>query len=304
MINKNKKIKKEKHKYSKYLITDSDKSSTELFFENLFKMLSHKIYFILVPHSNKKSKSISIPIYVLIITVVIVSVVMFASFTLLTKSIVLDSRTKVLEGSYQERLDIMKSLEDDSKLIAENNEYRDGLSSLFTEGNFDIRYIFTNYTDTNIINNVKQKTLELEESRDSIDELESILLERKKNTSTLPTILPISHKSVIISNPFQKGILFPKSMEFEVITGSDIRSTADGVIESISFIKDVGFEVTISHSFSVTTEYIGLATINYSVGEKIDKGSILGKSKRNRFRYAIRVISDYINPIEFTDVTP
>jgi len=302
MIKKNKKTNNKK--YNKYLMTDDDKSSAKLFFENILKTLSHKIYFILVPHSKKKSKSISIPVYVLIMTAVIVSVIMFGSFTLLTKSIVLDSRTKVLEGSYQERLDTMKSLEEDSKLIAENNEYRDGLSSLFTEGNFDIKSIFTNYTDTNIINNIKQKTLELEESRDSIDELESILLDRKKSTSILPTILPISHKNVIISSPFQKGILFPKYMEFEVITGSDIRATADGVVESIDFVKGVGFEVTISHAFSIITEYIGLATINYSVGDKIYKGSILGKSKHNRFGYAIKVISDYINPIEFTDVMP
>ncbi len=301
MINKkNKKIKNKK--YSKYLKTNDDKSNLRLFFERLLNMLSHRIYFILIPYSKKKSKSISLPVYTLVAVLLIVSSIFFISFTLLTKSIVLDSRTRILEGSYEERFKMMKSFENDSRLIAENNEYRDGLLSLFTEGNFDIKSIFTNYTDTNIVNNIKQKTLELEESKESMDKLETILLERKKNISILPTILPISHKNIIISSPFQEGALYPRYAEFVVIAGLDIRVTADGVIESINFTKDLGFEVTISHKFAITTEYIGLATVNYSVGEKVKKGSILGKSKYSHFGYAIKVVSSYINPLVFTDL--
>ena len=300
MIKKNNKTNKKK--YSKYLKTNDDKSNVRLFFERILNMLSHNIYFILIPHSKKKSKSISLPIYALISVVIIVSSIFFISFTLLTKSIVLDSRTRILEGSYEERLSMMKSFEDDSRFIAENNEYRDGLSSLFTEGNFDIKSIFTNYTDTNIVNNIKQKTLELEESKESMDKLETILLERKKNISILPTILPIPHKNIIIASPFQEGALYPRYAEFEVIAGLDIRVTADGVIEEINFTKDLGFEITISHRFAITTEYIGLATVNYSVGEKVKKGSVLGKSKYNRFGYAIKVVSSYINPLLFTDL--
>ena len=302
MIKKDKKINSKK--YSKYLKTNDDKSNIRLFFERLLNMLSHKIYFILIPHSKKKSKSISLPLYALIVVAIIVSSIFFISFTLLTKSIVLDSRTRVLEGSYEERLNIMKIFEEDSRLIAENNEYRDGLLSLFTEGNFDIKLIFTNYTDTNIVNNIKQKTLELEESKESIDKLETILLKKKKNISILPTILPVPHKGLIISSPFQEGALFPRYAEFEVIAGLDIRATADGVIESINFTKDVGFEITVSHSFAITTEYIGLAIINYDVGQKVKKGSVLGKSKYNRFGYAVKVVSDYINPVVFTDLVP
>lgn len=289
-----------KHRYSKYLNTNDDKSAFTLLLESIINAITHKIYFIFVPHSKKRSKSISIPIYSLIIIIVVVLTVVFTCLTLLTRNIILVSQTKTLEGTYEELLNSMKVLEGNSIFISESSEYRDGILSLFEKGNFDVKSIFTNYTSTNVIDIIKQMTFELDESMTSLDDLETILLNRKKNIANLPTILPVTHKNIVIARPFQEGPFLPKSIKLDVITGTDIRVTANGVIEDITFIQDEGFTVTVSHALAITTRYIGLATTIYSVDDKVDKASILGKSKNNYIEYQVKVVFDYVNPLLFT----
>ena len=75
---KNKK-KKRNYKYIK------EKSKFSKKADELKKFLTHKLYFMFVPHSKNKTKTLSLPVYSIIIFVIIISGALFITFSFLTK---------------------------------------------------------------------------------------------------------------------------------------------------------------------------------------------------------------------------
>lgn len=291
---------KNKHKnYKKYI--ERKDASFSIFLDRIFKFLSHKIYFMFIPHSKKKTKSLSIPVYALIILVVVVLSSMLSAFVILTENTVLASKTKILQGSYDEQLEEIKSLEVTAKRIIEADESMIALTNILKRGGINTSDIFINTaTNTGIIERIDKKSKELKKSKDLINQLSSRINARTKTMNSIPSILPIAGQDIIISRPFQEGILLPKSIEIETISGTDIRATANGKISKINFIENKGFEVTIDHAFSLKTKYIGLATINYTVGKTIEKGNTIGKSRHSSFEYEVQVASKFVDPILIT----
>ncbi len=290
---------KNKNKYKKYV--EKKEPSFSIFLDKIFKFLSHKIYFMFVPHSNKKTKSISIPIYALIILIVIVLSSMMSAFVILTENTVLASKTKILQGSHEEQLEEIKNLEITAKRIIEADGSMTSLTNILKRGGIKTSDIFVNTnTNTGIVEQIENKAKELEKSKELINQLNSRITARTKTMNSIPSILPVTGQNVIISRPFQEGILLPKSIEIETISGTDVRATATGKISKIKFIKNKGFEVTIEHAFALKTKYMGLATINYTVGKTIEKGNTIGKSRHSAFEYEVQVASQFVDPILIT----
>ena len=65
------KPKKKKNNSSKYL--NKKENFLHLFFGKIGKFLTHRIYFMFIPHSKKKTKTLSLPVYSIIIIVLIIS---------------------------------------------------------------------------------------------------------------------------------------------------------------------------------------------------------------------------------------
>ena len=292
--------KKKKNNSIKY--TNKKPNSFHLFFNKIGKFLTHRIYFMFIPHSKKKTKTLSLPIYSIIIIVLIISLSLLTTFSFLTKNTVLASKTEVLSGSYKDKLTEINSLEEIFSSVVTNDYYRSDMSNIASILKVDTNNInlATNYIDNILLMNLRAE--ELEKLKVYLDELRANITSKNNALEPIPSILPIDSRYAVISRPYQEGSIISKGIGFETIAGTLIRSTASGTVNDVSYDKDTGFTITIYHRFGIITRYSGLATSLVSEQMDVKKGEILGNAKTGIFEYELKIATEYVNPLIFTTV--
>ena len=294
------KPKKKKNNNSKYL--NKKENFLHLFFSKIGKFLTHRIYFMFIPHSKKKTKTLSLPIYSIIIIVLIISLSLLTTFSFLTKNTVLASKTEVLSGSYKDKLSEINSLENIFSSVVTNDYYRNDMSNIASLIKAETNNInlATNYADNILLMNLRAE--ELEKLKLYLDELKANITSKNNALEPIPSILPIDSRYAVISRPYQEGSIVSKGIGFETIAGTLIRATASGTVNDVSYDKDTGFTITIYHRFGIITRYSGLATSLVSEKMDVEKGEILGNAKTGVFEYELRIATEYVNPLIFTTV--
>ena len=294
------KPKKKKNNSSKYL--NKKENFLHLFFSKIGKFLTHRIYFMFIPHSKKKTKTLSLPVYSIIIMVLIISLSLLTTFSFLTKNTVLASKTEVLSGSYKDKLSEINSLENIFSSVVTNDYYRNDMSNIASLMKVDSNNmnLSTNYADNILVMNLRAE--ELEKLKMYLDELKANITSKNNALEPIPSILPIDSRYAVISRPYQEGSIISKGIGFETIAGTLIRATASGTVNDVSYDKDTGFTITIYHRFGIITKYSGLATSLVSEKMDVKKGEILGNAKTGVFDYELRIATEYVNPLIFTTV--
>ncbi|OEJ14071.1 peptidase [Brachyspira hampsonii] len=292
-------IKPKKKKNNKKYINKKT-SPFHLFFNKIGRFLTHRIYFMFIPHSKKKTKTLSLPVYSIIIIVLIISLSLLTTFSFLTKNTVLASKTEVLSGSYKDKLSEINSLENIFSSVVTNDYYRNDMSNIASLMKVDTNNInlAANYADNILLMNSRAE--ELEKLKVYLDELRANITSKNNALEPIPSILPIDSRYAVISRPYQEGSIISKGIGFETIAGTLIRATASGTVNDISYNKDTGFTITIYHRFGIITRYSGLATSLVSERMDVKKGEILGNAKTGVFEYELRIASEYVNPLIFT----
>lgn len=255
-----------------------------------------------IPHSKKKTKTLSLPVYSIIIIVLIISLSLLTTFSFLTKNTVLASKTEVLSGSYKDKLSEINSLENIFSSVVTNDYYRNDMSNIASllkveSNNMNLA---TNYADNILLMNLRAE--ELEKLKMYLDELRANITSKNNALEPIPSILPIDSRYAVISRPYQEGSIISKGIGFETIAGTLIRATASGTVNDVSYDKDTGFTITIYHRFGIITKYSGLATSLVSEKMDVKKGEILGNAKTGVFDYELRIATEYVNPLIFTTV--
>ena len=274
-----------------------------LFFRKIIRFFTHRIYFMFIPHSKKKTKTLSIPVYALIFIVLIIIGALLSTFSFLTKNTVLASKTEVLSGSYQDKLAEINSLENIFNSVATNDYYRNDMSNMVNLLKIDdesMKLSTNHYIDNILLLNSRAE--ELEKLRLYLDELKANITSKNNALEPIPSILPIDSRYAVISMPYQKGSIVSKGVGFETIAGTLIRATASGTVNDVSYDKDTGFTITIYHRFGVVTKYTGLATSLVSEKMTVKKSEIIGNAKTGIFEYELKIASSYVNPLLFTTV--
>ncbi|MEI0492769.1 M23 family metallopeptidase [Brachyspira intermedia] len=292
--------KKKNNSNSKYL--NKKENFLHLFFSKIGKFLTHRIYFMFIPHSKKKTKTLSLPVYSIIIMVLIISLSLLTTFSFLTKNTVLASKTEVLSGSYKDKLSEINSLENIFSSVVTNDYYRNDMSNIASLMKVDSNNmnLSTNYADNILVMNLRAE--ELEKLKMYLDELKANITSKNNALEPIPSILPIDSRYAVISRPYQEGSIISKGIGFETIAGTLIRATASGTVNDVSYDKDTGFTITIYHRFGIITKYSGLATSLVSEKMDVKKGEILGNAKTGVFDYELRIATEYVNPLIFTTV--
>ena len=272
-----------------------------LFFRKIIRFFTHRIYFMFIPHSKKKTKTLSIPVYALIFIVLIIIGALLSTFSFLTKNTVLASKTEVLSGSYQDKLAEINSLENIFNSVATNDYYRNDMSNMVNLLKIDdesMKLSTNHYIDNILLLNSRAE--ELEKLRLYLDELKANITSKNNALEPIPSILPIDSRYAVISRPYQDGSIISKGIGFETIAGTLIRAAASGTVNDVSYDKDSGFTITIYHRFGVVTRYSGLATSAVSEKMTVKKGEILGNAKTGIFDYDLKIATKYVNPLIFT----
>ncbi len=296
------KNKKKKRNY-KYITEEKSKSSEKL--EGLKNILSKRLYFMFVPHSKKKTITVSLSIFSIIILSVIICAALLVAFSYLTKNTVVANKVETLEGSYSNRLDEVSYFEDLFNSFVTNYNYRTNMIRLTKDAkNGESDYTnYADYTNAELIDKaaiINARAEEFESVKNYLEELKANVTSKNNGLESIPSILPIDSRYAVISVPYQKNSLNSKGIGFETIAGTLVRSAAAGTVHSITYNNNDGFTIVVYHRLGIITTYRGLATSLVSENKDLKKGEIIGSAKTGILEYELTLATANANPLIFT----
>lgn len=296
------KNKKKKRNY-KYITEEKSKSSERL--EGLKNILSKRLYFMFVPHSKKKTITVSLSIFSIIILSVIICAALLVAFSYLTKNTVVANKVETLEGSYSNRLDEVSYFEDLFNSFVTNYNYRTNMIRLTKDAkNGESDYTnYADYTNAELIDKaatINARAEEFESVKNYLEELKANVTSKNNGLESIPSILPIDSRYAVISVPYQKNSLNSKGIGFETIAGTLVRSAAAGTVHSVTYNNNDGFTIVVYHRLGIITTYRGLATSLVSANKDLKKGEIIGSAKTGILEYELTLATANANPLIFT----
>lgn len=154
----------------------------------------------------------------------------------------------------------------------------------------------------------------------SYDDVAKMALNKEKMIASMPSIMPVSNNDLkrtasgwgIRIHPIYKIPRFHYGMDFTAITGTDVFATGIGVIKSATRESGYGNSIVIDHGFGYETSYSHLSKINVQVGQKVNRGDIIGfvgstgTSTAPHLHYEVSKNGTKVNPQNyyFQDLTP
>lgn len=106
-------------------------------------------------------------------------------------------------------------------------------------------------------------------------------------------------------SPFGGRIKLHEGVDFSSGFGAPVRATAQGVVERVSFNSTYGLHVDVRHSNRMVTRYAHLAKAAVKRGDKVERGTVLGKvgstgrSTAPHLHYEVLVDGRQRNPASF-----
>lgn len=155
----------------------------------------------------------------------------------------------------------------------------------------------------------------------SFDEIILLAREKEEMLRSIPAIMPISTRDLtriasgfgLRIHPYYKISKFHAGMDFTAPLGTEIYSTGDGTIESVSSGKrGMGNYITVNHGFGYSSTYAHLESFNVRQGQKVRRGDVIGfvgntgMSIAPHLHYEIRLNGENVDPVNyfFNDLSP
>jgi murein DD-endopeptidase MepM/ murein hydrolase activator NlpD len=155
----------------------------------------------------------------------------------------------------------------------------------------------------------------------SFDDLISLAKNKEEMLKSVPAIIPISNKDLTRTasgygwriHPIYKISKFHYGMDFTAPFGTDIYATGNGtVVGKLESQRGLGKHIIIDHGFGYTSIYAHLSDFNVRVGQKVQRGDIIGfvgstgTSVANHLHYEIKLNGVNVDPVNFyfEDLTP
>lgn len=150
------------------------------------------------------------------------------------------------------------------------------------------------------------KVKELDEALDALDHL-------KKEARQLPLTNPAPGRSVtspfgVRTDPILGTAALHSGMDFRAPMGMPAKVTAPGVVTKAGWNGGYGRMVEVDHGNGFATRYGHLSEIDVAVGQKVDAGTIIGKTGSSgrstgpHLHYEVRHNGEAIDPLRFLAV--
>jgi murein DD-endopeptidase MepM/ murein hydrolase activator NlpD len=155
----------------------------------------------------------------------------------------------------------------------------------------------------------------------SFEDLVELSKSKEEMLRSVPAIIPISSKDLtrvasgfgLRIHPIYKIIKFHYGMDFTAPSGTDVYSTGNGVVASVqSSQRGLGKNIVIDHGFGYSSTYAHLSNFNVRVGQKVQRGDIIGyvgstgTSIANHLHYEVKLNGVNVDPVNyyFEDLSP
>ena len=149
---------------------------------------------------------------------------------------------------------------------------------------------------------------------DSFDDLIAMAKEKEEMLGCIPAIQPISNKDLTRTasgwglriHPIYKIVKFHYGMDFTAPEGTDVYATGNGtVVARVISQRGLGKHIIIDHGFGYTSIYAHLNDFNVRVGQKVQRGDIIGyvgstgQSVANHLHYEIKLNGVNVDPVNY-----
>ena len=155
----------------------------------------------------------------------------------------------------------------------------------------------------------------------SYDNLIKLAENKEDMLRSIPSIIPISNKDLTRTasgygwkiHPFYKISKFHFGMDFTAPLGTEVFATGKGTVVSVlTTQRGLGKQIVIDHGFGYTSIYAHLSNFNVRVGQKVQRGDIIGfvgstgTSVANHLHYEIKLNGVNVDPVNyyFEDLSP
>jgi murein DD-endopeptidase MepM/ murein hydrolase activator NlpD len=148
----------------------------------------------------------------------------------------------------------------------------------------------------------------------SYDELIKMAENKGDMLKSVPAIIPISNKDLTRTasgfgwriHPYYKISKFHYGMDFTAPAGTDVYATGNGTVVDVSSSqRGLGKHITIDHGFGYTSTYAHLSNFNVRVGQRVQRGDIIGyvgstgMSVANHLHYEIKLNGVNVDPVNY-----
>jgi len=148
----------------------------------------------------------------------------------------------------------------------------------------------------------------------SFDDLIKLARNKEEMLTSVPAIIPISNKDLTRTasgfgwriHPFYKISKFHYGMDFTAPFGTDVYATGNGrVVDVLSSQRGLGKHIIIDHGFGYKSIYAHLSDFNVRVGQKVQRGDIIGfvgstgMSVANHLHYEIKLNGVNVDPVNY-----
>jgi len=146
-----------------------------------------------------------------------------------------------------------------------------------------------------------EETIKFRENE--LNSLKSQLERTYEEKFSIPHGLPVLGR--IISGFGWRGREFHTGVDMPLRIGTPVKSTANGRVSYVGWRYGYGLAVIVSHNYGFATWYAHLSRAVVRVGEKVEKGQIIGYSGATgnvtgpHLHYEVRVNGTPVNPKEY-----
>lgn len=123
----------------------------------------------------------------------------------------------------------------------------------------------------------------IEQRKDELTELESLLMERRIKSVLLPTLVPIDAERV--GSPFGRRVdpfagigAMHEGIDFVANIGTRVIAAAGGVVATAEFHPQYGNVIEIDHGKDFSSRYAHLSKLGVKVGQIVRRGDPIGAS--------------------------
>jgi murein DD-endopeptidase MepM/ murein hydrolase activator NlpD len=155
----------------------------------------------------------------------------------------------------------------------------------------------------------------------SFEDLITLASRKEEMLRSVPAIIPISNKDLKRTasgfgrriHPIYKIIKFHYGMDFTAPEGTDVYATGNGtIVARVTSQRGLGKHIIIDHGFGYTSIYAHLSDFNVRVGQKVQRGDVIGyvgntgQSVANHLHYEIKLNGVNVDPVNyyFEDLSP